>query len=68
VELVEQLRPAFLDYDYKSTKPEDVRMLAAKGIDVSVWTVNSRDAAEPFIEAGITYITTDTILTGDGSD
>ena len=45
------------------SKPEEVRELVAKGIDVSVWTVNSRQAAAPFVEAGVTYITTDTILT-----
>jgi glycerophosphoryl diester phosphodiesterase len=61
-ELIEQLRPAFLDYDYKSAKPEDVRSLVTRGVDVSVWTVNSRDAAAPFVEAGVTYVTTDTIL------
>jgi glycerophosphoryl diester phosphodiesterase len=61
LELIERLRPAFLDYDYRSAKPEDIRRLAAMGIDVSIWTVNSRDDAEPFIAAGIAYITTDTI-------
>ncbi|GIP41238.1 glycerophosphoryl diester phosphodiesterase [Paenibacillus sp. J31TS4] len=60
--LAERLKPAFLDYDYRSIAPEDVRKLAAKGIDVSIWTVNSREAAEPFIESGVGYITTDTLL------
>ncbi|PYI53348.1 glycerophosphodiester phosphodiesterase [Paenibacillus flagellatus] len=61
-ELVERLAPAFLDYDYKAITPEQVRELTAKGIDVSLWTVNSRDAAEPFIGSGVAYITTDTLL------
>ncbi|SDD41076.1 Glycerophosphoryl diester phosphodiesterase [Paenibacillus sp. UNCCL117] len=65
LDLIEQLKPAFLDYDYRSVTPEDVRMLAAKGIDVSVWTVNSRSDAQPFIEAGVAYMTTDTILTDE---
>lgn len=62
LELIEQVKPAFLDYDYRSAKPEDVRRLAAKGIDVSIWTVNSWEDAEPFMESGLTYITTDTNL------
>ncbi|MFK7695159.1 glycerophosphodiester phosphodiesterase [Paenibacillus sp. HJGM_3] len=62
LDLVQQLMPAFLDYCYRSTKPKDVRILTAMGIDVSVWTVNFWDDAAPFIETGVTYITTDTIL------
>lgn len=62
LDLIEQLKPAFLDYDHQSTKPEDVAVLAAKGIDVSLWTVNSREIAAPFIESGVAYITTDTLL------
>jgi glycerophosphoryl diester phosphodiesterase len=60
--LVEQLKPAFLDYDYRSIQPEDIRLLAAEGIHVSIWTVNSQDDAARFIESGVTYITTDTTL------
>lgn len=61
-ELVEQLKPAFLDYDYKSTTPEDVRSSAAAGVDMSLWTINTREEALPFIEAGAAYVTTDTII------
>ncbi|MBO7743042.1 glycerophosphodiester phosphodiesterase [Paenibacillus sp. MWE-103] len=60
--LIEQLRPAFLDYEYRRATPEDVRRLSAAGIDVSLWTVNSREDARPFIAAGAAYVTTDTIL------
>ncbi|MBB6730699.1 glycerophosphodiester phosphodiesterase family protein [Cohnella zeiphila] len=60
--LMEELQPAFLDYDYRRLTPEDVRELTAAGVDVSIWTVNSRGEALPFIEAGVAYVTTDTIL------
>lgn len=62
LELVEQLRPAFLDYDHRSTTPEDIRTCAAAEVDVSIWTVNDKEIARPFVEAGVAYITTDTIL------
>lgn len=62
LELIRQLAPAFLDYDYKATTPEQIRALTAKGIDVSLWTVNSRDIVERFKEANVTYITTDDLL------
>ena len=64
--LMEQLRPAFLDYDYQRLAPKDVQELAAAGIEVSIWTVNTRREALPFLEAGVAYVTTDTILTEDG--
>lgn len=61
--LIERLKPAFLDYDYRSTAPGDVRMLADRGIDVSLWTVNSRDEAARFNGSGVAYITTDAVWT-----
>ncbi|WP_317890722.1 glycerophosphodiester phosphodiesterase family protein [Paenibacillus arenilitoris] len=63
LDLVEQLSPAFLDYDYKSASAADIKRLAKLGTKVSMWTLNSRADAMPFIEAGAEYITTDTILT-----
>ncbi|WP_169088192.1 glycerophosphodiester phosphodiesterase [Paenibacillus sp. PL91] len=63
LELVDLLKPAFLDYDYRTTSPNDIKRCAAAGIDVSLWTVNTREEARPFIEAGAAYVTTDTILT-----
>lgn len=62
MELVRQLEPAFLDYDYRSTTPEDIQRLTSAGIEASLWTINSRDDALPFIDAGAAYVTTDTIL------
>jgi len=57
--LMEQLRPAFLDYDYRSVTPEAIRELAALGMEVSLWTVNSREEASRFVEAEVAYLTTD---------
>lgn len=58
-----RIAPAFLDYEYHSMTPADVRRCAEAGIDVSLWTVNTRAEARPFIEAGAAYVTTDTDLT-----
>lgn len=62
LKLINRLRPAFLDYDYRTTTPDDVRNCIRAGIDVSIWTVNEREISRRFEEAGATYITTDTIL------
>lgn len=62
LELVRQLAPAFLNYHYKTAEPEQIRQCAEAGIDVSLWTVNTREEALPLIEAGAAYITTDTVL------
>lgn len=62
LELIGRLQPAFLDYDYRSATPDDVRNCSRAGVDVSIWTVNEREISRPFEEAGAAYITTDTIL------
>lgn len=62
LELIGRLQPAFLDYDYRSATPDDVRNCSRGGVDVSIWTVNEREISRPFEEAGAAYITTDTIL------
>jgi glycerophosphoryl diester phosphodiesterase len=62
LELIDLLKPAFLDYSYKSVTPEDIRSCAAAGVEVSLWTINSQEDARMFIEAGVDYVTTDTIL------
>ncbi|MEK4118834.1 glycerophosphodiester phosphodiesterase family protein [Paenibacillus sp. FSL W8-0919] len=62
LQLISRLQPAFLDYDYRTTTPDDVRNCIRTGIDVSIWTVNEREISRQFEEAGATYITTDTIL------
>ncbi|MCI1773131.1 glycerophosphodiester phosphodiesterase family protein [Paenibacillus lautus] len=62
LELIGRMQPAFLDYDYRSTTPEDVRNCRRAGIDVSMWTVNDQEISKPFEDAGAVYITTDTIL------
>ncbi|MBB6674428.1 glycerophosphodiester phosphodiesterase [Cohnella nanjingensis] len=65
--LAQKLRPAFLDYDYKTATPADVKRCVRAGIDVSMWTVNSRADALPFIEAGAAYVTTDTDLAAEAA-
>lgn len=60
--LMGQLAPAFLDYDYQVTTPEDVKSIASSGIEMSIWTVNTPGDARRFIEAGVAYVTTDTDL------
>lgn len=65
LELVERLRPSFLNYSYKNTTPDEVKQLAMAGIDVSLWTINERKDSLPFVVAGAAYITTDTILTDE---
>jgi glycerophosphoryl diester phosphodiesterase len=62
---VQGLGKAFLDYKYTETTIEDIRRCQAAGIEVSIWTVNSRKAAQPFIMGGVDYITTDTTLFAD---
>lgn len=62
LELIGRLQPAFLDYDYRSATPDDVRYCSRAGVDVSIWTVNEREISRPFEETGAAYITTDTIL------
>ncbi|OOC61405.1 glycerophosphodiester phosphodiesterase [Paenibacillus ihbetae] len=62
LQLISRLQPAFLDYDYRTTTPEDVQNCARAGVDVSIWTVNEQEISKPFEEAGAAYITTDTIL------
>jgi glycerophosphoryl diester phosphodiesterase len=62
LDFVQSLGRAFLDYMYTVTTAEDIRRCKDEGIEVSVWTINTRETAQPFIEAGVDYITTDTIL------
>ncbi|MFG1732103.1 glycerophosphodiester phosphodiesterase [Paenibacillus sp. 843] len=62
LELIARLQPAFLDYDYHVTTPEDIRNIRRAGVEVSLWTVNEREILRPFEAAGAAYITTDTIL------
>ncbi|ULL16413.1 glycerophosphodiester phosphodiesterase [Paenibacillus sp. H1-7] len=66
MELVRRLKLSFLNYSYKTATPEEVRKLSETGIDISLWTINDRQEALPYIEAGATYVTTDTILTDNG--
>ncbi|MEF3305369.1 glycerophosphodiester phosphodiesterase [Paenibacillus sp. GYB003] len=65
LELVRQLKPAFLDYDFQTATPNDVKVCAQHGVDVSIWTINDRQISQPFIDAGVAYITTDTVLTDE---
>jgi glycerophosphoryl diester phosphodiesterase len=62
LEFVQSLGRAFLDYKYTVTTAEDIRRCQDAGIEVSVWTVNTREEAKPFIEAEVDFITTDTDL------
>lgn len=62
IELVQSLGYAFLDHQYTEVTPEDICSCHEQGIEISVWTVNTKEEAEPFIAAGADYITTDTAL------
>jgi glycerophosphoryl diester phosphodiesterase len=62
LEIVHSLAPAFLDYYHEKTTAEDILRCHKAGIEVSVWTVNTQELAQPFILAEVDYITTDTLL------
>lgn len=61
-EIVKELGNAFLDYCYNETTYKDIERCHEAGIEVSVWTVNTKEEAGLFIKAGVDYITTDTML------
>ncbi len=63
IALAKRLKPMFLDYDFNRITPDEVRACRAAGIEVSLWTINRREESLRFIEAGVDYITTDTLLT-----
>ncbi|WP_309119740.1 glycerophosphodiester phosphodiesterase family protein [Paenibacillus sp.] len=63
IELAKRLMPMFLDYDYKVMTPDAVRACREAGIEVSLWTINQREESLRFLDAGVDYITTDTLLT-----
>jgi glycerophosphoryl diester phosphodiesterase len=62
IEFVKELGNAFLDYSYEETTVKDIKRCHEAGIEVSVWTVNTKEEAGLFIKAGVDYITTDTML------
>lgn len=62
MELARRLEPSFLNYSYKTVTPEEVRTLAEAGFDISLWTINEKEVALPYLEAGAAYITTDADL------
>jgi glycerophosphoryl diester phosphodiesterase len=62
IELARRLKPMFLDYDYNQITPDEVRACREAGIEVSLWTINRYEDSLRFIDAGVDYITTDTLL------
>jgi glycerophosphoryl diester phosphodiesterase len=66
LEFVHGLGRTFLDYMYTVTTTEDIRRCKDEGIEVSVWTINTLEEAQPFIDAEVDFITTDTVLFNEG--
>jgi glycerophosphoryl diester phosphodiesterase len=62
LELAKELGHAFLDYWYAETSFKDIERCHEAGVEVSVWTVNTKEEAGLFVKAGVDYITTDTAL------
>jgi len=62
LEFAKELGNAFLDYWYAETSFYDIERCRKAGVEVSVWTVNTKEEAALFIKAGAAYITTDTAL------
>jgi len=62
LEIVQNLAPAFLDYYYEKTTAEDILRCHNAGIEVSIWTINTQEIAQHFVQIGADYITTDTSL------
>ena len=46
-----------LDINYKALTKENLDLLHAEGIEVNCWTVDLVEYAEPLIEMGVDYIT-----------
>lgn len=62
ISFLRDLGNTFMNCNHAHMTVNDVHFCHEHGVEISIWTVNDRLKAEPFIAAGVDYITTDTNL------